>query len=609
MEKRTLLAVALSMVVMLVFFWLQAVLYPPVEQPVAPTGPQETSEFSGPSAPAPSVTPPETVQETSPSQPVAEVAAGEAAPARIFMIETNLLSVILTNAGGDIVSYQLKEHMDKGEPVEMILYGDAGSQAFAVAFGNYDDLIAKRIKPVERNFQTRRISDLIIEFYEDLQAPGGGIFTLTKRYEFKPNEYMFELTITLNGGNSINSFNFNGAAYTLIFGPQIGPEFERLDQRYEYRRYLTYKGKLKTERVNEREPTVIATNPSWAAIAGKYFTLIAVPYANQYELAFSAQAESGLPSASRLFISRPAAGSSRIEDKYHFYLGPKNQENLMIYERGDNDYRLRETGLFEVADNKGFLAPLEKILKWFLQLFYRIIPNYGVAIILLTILVKLILFPLTKKGSESTLRMQALSPKIKEIQAKYKDNPQKMNAEMAEFYKKEGYNPLSGCLPMLLQMPIFFAMYNLFNNHFDLRGAMFIPGWIPDLSLPESIYNFPDNFRLPLLGWTALRLLPFLYVGSQLIYGKVTQTPDQQGNSQMKIMLYAMPVIFFFVLYDVPSGLLIYWIMSNLLTMVQQVTINKFLAGKRAAAAAAAAVVEPKPVIAPPGGSKKKRKK
>jgi YidC/Oxa1 family membrane protein insertase len=415
---------------------------------------------------------------------------------------------------------------------------------------------------------------------------------------------MFELTITLNGGNSISSFDFSGAAYTLVFGPQIGPEFERLDQRYEYRRYITYKGKLKTERVNERDPTVISTQPSWAAIAGKYFTLMALPYASQYDLVFSAQAESGLPDASRLYITRPAVSGSRIEDKYHFYLGPKNQENLMIYERGDNDYRLRETGLFEIADSKGFLAPLEKLLKWFLQLFYRIIPNYGVAIILLTILVKVVLFPLTKKGSESTLRMQALSPKIKEIQAKHKDNPQKMNAEMAEFYKKEGYNPLSGCLPMLLQMPIFFAMYNLFNNHFDLRGAMLIPGWIPDLSLPEAIYNFPDNFRLPLLGWTALRLLPFIYVGSQLLYGKVTQTPDQQGNSQMKIMLYAMPVIFFFVLYDVPSGLLVYWIMSNLLTMVQQVSINKFLARKKAAMA----VAEPKPVIAP-GGSKRKRKK
>jgi YidC/Oxa1 family membrane protein insertase len=209
--------------------------------------------------------------------------------------------------------------------------------------------------------------------------------------------------------------------------------------------------------------------------------------------------------------------------------------------------------------------------------------------------------------------MQALGPKIKEIQDKYKDNPQKMNAEMAEFYKKEGYNPLSGCLPMLLQIPIFFAMYNLFNNHFDLRGAMFIPGWIPDLSLPESVFNFAP-FQLPLLGWSDIRVLPFIYVGSQLLYGKVTQTPDQKGNSQMKIMLYAMPIVFFFVLYDVPSGLLLYWIMSNVLTMVQQVAINKYMAPKRAALAAAAASGggaknEGKPVLAPKLPPKKKKKK
>ncbi|MDR2783715.1 MAG: membrane protein insertase YidC, partial [Treponema sp.] len=217
--------------------------------------------------------------------------------------------------------------------------------------------------------------------------------------------------------------------------------------------------------------------------------------------------------------------------------------------------------------------------------FYKIIPNYGVAIILLTLLVKVIMFPLTRKSSESTLRMQALSPKIKELQTKYKDNPQKLNQEMAEFYKKEGYNPMAGCLPMLIQIPIFFAMYNLFNTHFDLRGAMFIPGWIPDLSLPEAVFLFPNNFSLPFLGWTAIRALPFIYVASQLLYGKITQTPGQAGGTQMKIMMYGMPIIFFFILYDVPSGLLIYWIMSNVLTLIQQLAINKYLAPQRAALA------------------------
>ena len=600
MEKRTILAVALSMIVMIGFFWIQNKLNPPKAPPE--TSESTKTQSSTVQAPEPSVQSSVFSQDFQLQEPRIAESVDEFVALQIVTVETDLIKVELSNVGGDIVSFQLKQHLDKGDPVEMILRGNSEPQAFAIAFGNRDDVIGRRIQPVDRNFRVRRVSDLIVEFSQDFSASGDSYFTMIKRYEFKPNEYMFELTIAMDGGHSVNSFNFQGASYTLLFGPQIGPRFEKLDNRYEYRRYLTYKGKLKTEKVSEKEPLLVSSQPSWAAITGKYFTLVAMPYTSQYELAFSAQAESGLTNASRLFITRPASGTSRIEDKYHFYLGPKNQETLNIYERGDNGFKLRETGLIEIANSKGFLAPLEKGMKWLLILFHKIVPNYGVAIIFLTLVVKLITFPITKKGSESTIRMQALSPKIKEIQTKYKDNPQKMNAEMSELYKREGYNPLSGCLPMAIQFPIFFAMYNLFNNHFDLRGAMFIPGWIPDLSVPEAVYYFPDNFRLPFLGWNALRILPFIYVGSQLLYGKVTQTPDQKGNSQMKMMLYVMPIVFFFILYDVPSGLLLYWIMSNILTMVQQVSINKYLARKRAAMPAE----EPAPVIAP--RSKKKKK-
>jgi len=622
MEKRTFLAIGLSMVVMFGFLTIQNMLYPPKppgqeqqdsarqSQETASPGevtsvsPQTGSQGTASSIISSDVKPAETAK-------AAEAVAGEFIPQEDVIIETDLIRVILTNAGGDIVSFRLKKHLDGGEPVEMILTGNSAPRAFNVAFGNREDVLAGKVRPEGRNFRVRRVSNLIVEFSQVFDTVSGGQFTMVKRYEFKPNEYMFELTVTLDGGYSVGSFNFNGASYTLIFGPQIGPRFVKLDQRYEYRHYQTYKGKIKNEKVSDKEPTVISNQPVWAAIAGKYFALIALPLPNQYELTFSTQAESGLSNASRLLITRPASGSSRIEDKYRFYLGPKNQESLSIYDRGENGFDIRNMDLIEVAATKGFLAPLEIGLKWFLMLFHRLIPNYGIAIILLTLLVKIIMFPLTKKGSESTIRMQALSPKIKEIQEKNKGNPQKMNAEMGAFYKKEGYNPLSGCLPMLIQLPIFIAMYNLFNNHFDLRGAMFIPGWIPDLSLPEAIYNFPENVKLPILGWNALRLLPFLYVGSQLLYGKVVQTPDQKSNSQMKLMLYAMPIVFFFILYDVPSGLLLYWIMSNLLTMVQQVSINKFIVRKKAAAAAAAASAAPeppKPVIAPPGAKKKKKK-
>jgi YidC/Oxa1 family membrane protein insertase len=159
---------------------------------------------------------------------------------------------------------------------------------------------------------------------------------------------------------------------------------------------------------------------------------------------------------------------------------------------------------------------------------------------------------------------------------------------------------MSGCLPLLIQMPLLFAMYNLFNTHFDLRGAMFIPQRIPDLSLPEAIWTFGSS--LPLLGWNSLRLLPFIYLGSQLLYGLVTRTPEQQGNSSMAMMMYVMPIMFFFILYNVPSGLLVFWIFSNLFTLVQQLALNKVLAKKRAAAAA---LEEREPVIAP----KRKKKR
>jgi YidC/Oxa1 family membrane protein insertase len=173
--------------------------------------------------------------------------------------------------------------------------------------------------------------------------------------------------------------------------------------------------------------------------------------------------------------------------------------------------------------------------------------------------------------------MQSIQPKIKEIQAKYKNDPNKLNKETAALYKAEGVNPMGGCLPLVIQMPIFFALYGLLNKYFDLRGAVFIPGWITDLSAPESILNF-GNFTLPLLGWNDLRLLPLLYLGTQLLMSKFTQAPGGGGGQsamQTKMLTLGMPIMFFFILYDMPSGLLIYWTFSNILTAAQQAYISQ----------------------------------
>ena len=645
MEKNTILAVVLSMLVLIIAFVVQGYNITKQQSDRQPTTTTDASQITAvdtelreesaadqtavqPAAPAVSIggelSSSAVLQPAGDSeknlQPAGSIETQESTqiPHQYVTIDTDMFTVVLTNAGGEMISYIWKDAKDETKDVDLILAGDHEARAFSVTFGDFD---------VNSFFNVNRISDYSVEFYRDFSMPGGKNadgtdkkFTLIKRYDFIPDEYIFRLTIILDGGYSVNGFNFgqyrtsdgkavSDTAYTLSFGPQIGPKFIKLDNLYDYRHYNIFvKGKRKNAKVNE----MIDNRPDWASISGKYFAFIARPLLAQYSLNFSEKAESGLVSASRLNIIRPAAGVSKVEDIYHFYLGPKKQETLAIYNTGKNEFSIRESSMNEAASSRGFwgvLAPLEKLLKWFLLGFYGIVRNYGIAIILLTLLIKILFFPLTKKGSEATLRMQALAPKIKEIQEKYKGNPQKLNAEMGNFYKQEGYNPLSGCLPMLLQLPIFIAMYNLFNNHFDLRGAGFIPGWIPDLSLPEHIVQFND-FRMPIVGWTALRALPFIYVGSQLLYGKVTQMPGQQSNAQMKMMLYVMPIIFFFILYDVPSGLLIYWICSNLLTLVQQLIINKYVVKKKAAQAEAQAIASPPQKIAPgSGGGKKKKRK
>ncbi|MCL2185553.1 MAG: membrane protein insertase YidC [Treponema sp.] len=629
MDKKTILAIVLSSIVLIVSFVIQGVFFPPKQKQSFVIQDQQTAVTAVDTTGEPQINNSRGSSEThglSEIEPFSTVQQEIDASVNVeqeisvsrqlITINTEFFIVVLTNEGGDIVSFRWKDPRkhpnDSSAYVDLILtnFNEAQarsasqvSRAFSVAFGDHEAL------PVSSNFNVNRLSNYSVEFYRDFVVPSSANsvskFRLSKRYEFKPSDYMFELKITLDGGNSMSGFNFNGNAYTLSFGPQIGPQFAKLDNLYDYRHLNIYSnGKRRDAKYNES-----IDRPSWAAISGKYFAFIAYPY-QQYTLRFSNKEEPGLSAASRVMLIRPSVSLSKIEDTYRFYLGPKTHDILGTYNTGKNEFNIRDAHFAEIASSRGIwgiLAPLERVLKWLLLRFYDGVKNYGIAIILLTLLIKLLFFPLTKKGSEATQRMQALTPKIKELQEKYKNNQQKLQTEMANFYKQEGYNPLSGCLPMLLQLPIFIAMYNLFNNHFDLRGAGFISGWIPDLSLPEAIWNFPEGVRLPILGWTALRALPFIYVASQLLYSKVTQMPGQQSNAQMKMMLYAMPIIFFFVLYNVPSGLLIYWIFSNLLTLVQQLIINKYIIKKRAAETPPPS---PPPVIAPPpGGGKKKKSK
>ena len=611
-DPRTIIAVVLSVVVISAGIYLNERFF----SPKTPTTTTVAATTAAPVEPAATAAPAPAAQSiraadaalpapaadgqalTTTATPQAAAATAGPAQEAEFKVTTDLLEATFTNKGGNLVSLRLKEHKDANGYVDLILQGQANRNAFTVALGGKD------AAPIDAIMDVRMIDATTIEFSKTFLAdvPGKAQpvpFVLRKVFSFHDGEYLFGLAVNLE--NSVNEYlplDSEGIAYTLGFAPQIGPSYNPLSKNSDYRNVLDFSnGKKKQEKV-KNTPWTLKTQPSWVGISGKYFAFLAVPELQEFTTTLCTSTDPKFGQTTEMDFSRPALRTSKQTDVYYFYFGPKTSGELGKYNYADRNTFQKADLHLDDAINSDILGWLESALKFLLNLFYKVIPNYGVAIIFVTIVVKALLFPLTKKGSLSSAQMQDVQPKIQALQAKYKSNPEKLNKEMAELYKTEGVNPMAGCLPLLIQFPIFIAMYNLFNTHFDLRGAMFIAGWIPDLSMPETIWNFAPT-RIPILGWSDIRLLPIIYLASQIFYAKFTQQPgatQSQTQTQMKLMMYGMPIVFFFILYDVPAGLLVYWIISNLITIAQQLVINNILKNRRKHLAAAAAARSSAPV-------------
>jgi YidC/Oxa1 family membrane protein insertase len=256
------------------------------------------------------------------------------------------------------------------------------------------------------------------------------------------------------------------------------------------------------------------------------------------------------------------SNSSR-SDQFRIYVGPKEYKVLKTIEPpGTQEEDLQ---LADVID-LGFFWYIAWVMLWLLNFFYSIIKNYGVAIILLTLLVKVVSYPLTRKGYKSMQAMQKLQPLLTEIREKHRDDPQKLNKVTMQLYKEHGVNPFGGCIPWIPQIPVFIALFALLGSAVELRGAPFFL-WIDDLAAPDVLFTLP--FTIPFLG-DAVRLLPIINGVTtwlqQKTSGSMTPVTD---NTQAKIMQF-MPLLFVFILYNFASGLALYWLCNNIFTIGQQ---------------------------------------
>ncbi len=533
--------------------------------------------------------------------------------------EEKFISVSFTNKGGDITGYELvnfedfdiKKNASENETngVEMVNYKKAYADseelnpAFSIAASKngvlsrsfitdnfevsftpkfYENIDSSNKEELKKYVSKENTADdsMAVTFrqtFKDSADPSKS-YTLSKKYTFAPSDYMFKLDVSFEG-NAPDSYILKNAS-------TIGPKYD-LSDRYEYRNLVYYNIEDDDEEERFDEKTAYLDNKNgwnWFGVAGKYFENLIIPadLSGKTVEYFMKKSEDKKLNKSEYNVHLISTG--KTSDTYYIYMGPRTEDELKKYNSpASNPWNLTGVRIDYSMPGSGFLSWLQTLLKWILEFFHWIIPNWGVAIILTTLVLKVCLFPLTKKSLMGTQKMQKLQPQMQAIKEKYKNNPQKMQQETAKLYKESGYNPISGCLPMILQFLVLFAMYQLFNNYFEFRGSSFIPGWIDDLSRGDEVYVMEKSF--PIIGDT-IRLLPVIYLVSQLFYGKITQNGGtaQGSGMNMKIMMYGMPIFFFVLFYAAPSGLLLYWTISNIFQLFQQLFVNKMMKNNAPAA-------------------------
>ncbi len=506
MEKRLILAIALSLLILLSWSAFVSKIYHIENKEVT------TTKTELPKA------------ESSPNITPAEIAEQEIPPSSLSKFVGEKFTITFVDSAAAIKEVKFHNHQD------------------------YNFLLVNGFMLGDKALQFKRTSssDDTVTFVCD-----GPIYRITKIFTIHNSNYTMELYIKIQ--------NISQDAVKLELPLMLGTldfSSNSMDSRYQD---VAAETQEKIVHLNAQKNTDIQ-DIKFLAIRDRYFCAIVEPGENTWN-AFVRKGNSKKSEAGLNLQSMSLVPSQQVEKKFSIYLGP--QDLKLINSIKPSWSAIIYYGTFD------FIAQLLLQLLGFL---YGLVHNWGWAIVLLSLLIYFILYPLTLKQMRSMKEMQILQPKVEELRKTYKDNPQKLNKEIMELYRVHKVNPLGGCLPLLLQMPIFFALYQALMRSVALKGAHFL--WIKDLSQPDRLFVIPAT--LPVLG-NEINILPIIMTIGMFIQQKFTMATATSGTSaeQQKIMMLVMPLMFGLIFYHMPAGLVLYWFINSTLMLIYQIRISR----------------------------------
>ncbi len=441
------------------------------------------------------------------------------------VVDTSLYTIEISNRNGAIKKFVLKKYKLNKKPVTLV-----------VSEGKYNTMETvfkdRNIQRIEENL-SYKFSTNHIQLKADHQkatltlTKRSGKITITKKFTFINNTYAIDYKVTVKeNGKPIKE------EFSIYAGPDLG---DLVKSKYSHLGAVALVNEKKIRKDNKIKPD---ENINWIALESKYFCFAFLPVKSNTLTAGYTSIDSAHYIYANLFT--PA--------ELEIYGGPKSKEAIAYV-----DHKLEKIIRF------GMFGFIGKPLLAVLNFLYSIVGNYGVAIIILTFLIRILFYPLSYKSYKSMREMTKLQPKLKELQVKYKDKPELLNKATMELYKKHKVNPFGGCLPMLIQIPVFFALYNVLLNAIELRGAPFVL-WITDLSAKDPYY-----------------ILPIIMGLTMFLQQKLA--PQAMDPRQQKIMMF-LPLVFTIMFLNFPSGLVLYWTTNNILTIIQQLIDSKILQAK-----------------------------